>query len=263
MSLILKRVFTRRRSERSVKLFKNKKKVTQTMKILKFGGSSLANGEGLENSLAIIEEATHEPIAVVVSARGKSTDELESMLKKAASGSTVEDDLTDFFRYQTNDYSGLVFDEERQVLGDLFHAVSLTGEYSPALKDRILSYGELISAKTIVHLLKQKQINACFVDSRELIKTEVNGSIGVLSDESQKLVSAFFKQLPQGELAVITGFIASDMKGNTTTLGRNGSNYTATLLANYLDQKSKTGPTSMGSTPPIRQWLMMHVRLTF
>ena len=70
------------------------------MKILKFGGSSLANGAGLENSLSIIEKAAKEKIAVVVSARGRSTDQLEELLEMAAAGKDFKAQLKAFFDYQ-------------------------------------------------------------------------------------------------------------------------------------------------------------------
>ena len=205
------------------------------MKVLKFGGSSLANGSGLENSLSIIENASVEPISVVVSARGNSTDELEILIEKAADGQPFENELDNFFAYQNKDLPGLIFDEERKTIHDLLHAIQLTGEYSLALKDRVLSYGELISAKTIVHLLKSRGMSVAFVDSRDLIKTGINGSFTVLEQESKKLVRAYFDALPSNTIPVITGFIASDMKGNTTTLGRNGTNYTATLIAGFIE----------------------------
>ena len=115
------------------------------------------------------------------------------------------------------------------------YAVSLTGEFSTALKDRVMAYGELISGRTIASILNKRGLNTQFVDTRNLIKTDINGSFKVLTSESKKRVLDFFNQLPAGTIPIITGFIASDLKGNTTTLGRNGSNYTATLLANFCD----------------------------
>jgi aspartate kinase len=204
------------------------------MKVLKFGGSSLANGEGLRNCLEIIASKAKENIAVVVSARGKSTDELEALLNRAATGKPFTEKLDAFFDYQEKELNGIGFTEEKESLGELLNAVRLTGEFSTALKDRVISLGELISARTIVALLKQKGLEARFVDSRQIIKTDINGSFRVLEEESEKLVVEFFKTISGDEIPVITGFIASDLKGNTTTLGRNGSNYTATLIASYL-----------------------------
>ncbi|MEJ2595858.1 MAG: aspartate kinase, partial [bacterium] len=206
-------------------------------RILKFGGSSLDNGHGLQNCLDIIEKAASEPVAVVVSARGDSTDVLENLLLRASRGDAFAELLNDFFHYQMVPSEKLAFDKEKRVLGELLFAVSLTREYSQALKDRVMAYGELISAKTITQLLLQRGLKTLFVDSRELLVTGVNGSRKVLHEESEKRVLQFFKQLSPDTVPIITGFIASDMKGNTTTLGRNGSNYTATLLASYLNAR--------------------------
>jgi len=205
------------------------------MKILKFGGSSLANGTGLENSLEIIAKAAKEPVAVVVSARGNSTDELLDMLDKAVKAKSVDNELYQFFNYQMNGIPNLTFEDEWNTLHDLLDAISLTGEYSDALKDRVLAFGELIGAKTVVHLLNQKGIKSIFVDSRDLIKTDTSKGFRVLMKDSEKLVLTFLDNVPPGTVPVVTGFIAADLKGNTTTLGRNGSNYTATLLANFTN----------------------------
>ena len=179
------------------------------MKILKFGGSSLDNGKGLQNCLEIIEKAAVEPIVIVVSARGDSTDVLENLLERAAGGETYTELLNDFFSYQLKPARELVFDEEKRILGELLHAVSLTREYSQALKDRVLAYGELLSARTVNHLLQRRGLKTLFVDSRELLVTHVNGSRQVMHNESEKRVSRFFEKLPQDTVPVITGFIAA------------------------------------------------------
>lgn len=203
------------------------------MKVLKFGGSSLANGKGIENCLKIISKAAKEPIVVVVSARGNSTDELEQMLEDATRGNPYTQNLVRFFQYQEGVDKALVYTEERKTLEELLGAVNLIGEYSEGLKDKILAFGEVIAAKTIVHLLKKQGLKSALYDSRELIKTKT-ASLEVEIELSEKLVRNFYQSVAKDELPVITGFIASDMKGNTTTLGRNGSNYTASLIARFL-----------------------------
>ena len=205
------------------------------MKILKFGGKSLSNGTGIQNSLSIIEKASQEPIVVVVSARGNATDELEALFIAASNGQSYHEQLHQLIEYQKFCSEGLAFEDTHRILDDLLNAVSLLGEYSTMVKDKVLAFGELLSAQTVVHLLEKRGVKALYVDSRDLIKTVSGNQFQVLNQESEERAIRFFNQIPIGVVPVVTGFIASDLNGHTTTLGRNGSNYTATLLANYLN----------------------------
>ncbi len=208
------------------------------MKILKFGGRSLANGKGIHKVVDIIEDKINngEAITVVLSARGKSTDELEAILEKAVSQESYQEQLEAFKQYQIDNHKGFEVDNEFEILDKLFEGVSLLGDYSKRIKDQILSQGEVISAKLLTHILKKKGINANFTDSRELIKTDGKfGEAQPLDKLSKENVIAHFKKYNGTTVNVVTGFIASNTNNETTTLGRNGSNYTAALLANYLD----------------------------
>ena len=204
------------------------------MKILKFGGKSLAN-EGIEKVIDIIITSHKEPLSVVVSARGNTTDELEALLEKASKG----EDYTADFQHLKNEqqYDPRVsFEPEFQLLEKLLEGVSLLKDYSPKTKDLVLAQGELMSAKLVTALLKRKGLESTFVDSREIFKTDaVIGNAQIINSVSEKLTRDRFATIPPNHVAVVTGFIASTEKGDTTTLGRNGSNYSAALLANYLN----------------------------
>ena len=204
------------------------------MKILKFGGKSLAN-DGIEKVIDIIITSHKEPLSVVVSARGNTTDELEALLEKASRG----DDYTADFQHLKNEqqYDPRVsFEPEFQLLEKLLEGVSLLKDYSPKTKDLVLAQGELMSAKLVAALLKRKGLESTFVDSREIFKTDaVVGNAQIINSVSEKLTRDRFATIPPNHVAVVTGFIASTEKGDTTTLGRNGSNYSAALLANYLN----------------------------
>lgn len=208
------------------------------MKILKFGGKSLSNGEGLNKVVSIIIDKINqgEKIAVVVSARGKATDELEDILTIASKNGNYKPLLESFKAYQISGYHNVDFSEEFDVLDKLFEGVSLIGDYSKKIKDQILSKGELLSAKLLTAILVEKGIPANFADSRELLKTDSKfGDAQLLEQLSKKNVINYFKQHNGATVNVVTGFIGSNNNNDTTTLGRNGSNYTASLLANYLD----------------------------
>ena len=208
------------------------------IKILKFGGRSLSNGEGIGRVLDIIAKkvADGEHIAVVLSAREKATDQLEAILNKAASGRDYKEDFEAFEKYQQHTFKNVDLSEDFEGLVRLLEGVAMLGDYSPKIKDQVLAYGEIISGKLITKLLIGLGINAKLIDSRNLIKTDdTYGDARVLEELSLENVTKEFARHSSDEVAVITGFIASTADNQTTTLGRNGSNYTASLLANFLD----------------------------
>ncbi|MFV5699550.1 bifunctional aspartate kinase/homoserine dehydrogenase I [Flavobacterium sp. ZT3R17] len=208
------------------------------MKILKFGGKSLSNGEGINKVVAIITDKVNqgEKIAIVVSARGNATDELEEILGVASKNGNYKELFEDFKKYQQDDYDQVDLSEEFNVLEKLFEGVSLIGDYSNKIKDQVLSKGELLSAKLLTAILIKNGVNARFADSRELIKTDSKfGDAQPLEQLSKKNVINYFKQNNGTTVNIVTGFIGSNNKNDTTTLGRNGSNYTASLIANYID----------------------------
>ncbi|MBQ4818489.1 bifunctional aspartate kinase/homoserine dehydrogenase I [Aquimarina sp. MMG016] len=208
------------------------------MKVLKFGGKSLANGKGIKAVVDIVEDKIKkgERITVVLSARGNTTDELEAILDKASRNENYQDQLKTFKKYQLETCEGADYTEEFKTLDKLFEGVSLLGDYSKRIKDQVLSQGEVMSAKLLTKILKEKDIKAHFTDSRELIITDEQfGDAQPLDKLSKENVIKHFQKYNGSTVNIVTGFIASNTKKETTTLGRNGSNYTASLLANYLD----------------------------
>ncbi|WP_405247368.1 bifunctional aspartate kinase/homoserine dehydrogenase I [Cellulophaga sp. Asnod2-G02] len=210
---------------------------SKRIKILKFGGKSLANGDGLHRVLEIVTTKVKqgENIGVVLSARGKATDQLETILKKASKGKEYAKDFDAFKAYQRSDFN-VDLSSEFTDLEKLFEGVSLLGDYSAKIKDQVLSFGELISGKVTTQLLNANGVKAKFIDSRELIKTDSNfGDAQVYEALSKEHVLEVISKLDTTVVPVMTGFIASNKAGETTTLGRNGSNYSAALIANFLD----------------------------
>lgn len=208
------------------------------IKVLKFGGKSLANGKGLDRVISIIEDKVNQGdrIAVVVSARGSATDELEDILEKAVHNQDYKEQLEAFKNYQLAVKKNVDFEEEFKILDKLFEGVRLLGDYSKKTKDEILAQGELLSVKLISRILNDKGVKANVTDARTLIKTDENfGDAQPLTKLSKENVIEHFEQFNGKTVNIVTGFIASNKNNETTTLGRNGSNYTASLLANYLD----------------------------
>ncbi|WP_158961710.1 bifunctional aspartate kinase/homoserine dehydrogenase I [Myroides fluvii] len=204
------------------------------MKILKFGGKSLASGQAFDQVIQIIKDKIAQgSIAVVVSAIDDTTDTLESILDLAKNQA---DYRTPFFAFQARTYhSGIDLKEEFTLLQKLYEGVSLLEDYSLKISDLVLAQGEIISSKVLTHHLLQQGITAVAVDSRHFFVTDATfGQAQVEEELSKARTSLYFKEIPSHTLAVVTGFIGATAKGETTTLGRNGSNYSAALLANFL-----------------------------
>ncbi|WP_088340773.1 bifunctional aspartate kinase/homoserine dehydrogenase I [Robiginitalea sediminis] len=211
---------------------------TRGLRVLKFGGKSLANGDGIERVLDIICEKVEqgERLLVVLSAREKATDQLEALLQRASEGKPYQEDLEAFRTYQAPEGVQPGLQDAFQNLERLLEGVQLLGDYSLKVKDEVLAQGELISARWVTGLLQERGIPAVMADARELLQTDSGfGNARIDEEASRRKVDAFFRELPRGSVPVVTGFIASNAQGETTTLGRNGSNYTASLLANYLN----------------------------
>lgn len=207
------------------------------MKILKFGGKSLDNGSGILTVLDIIIDnyrADEAPV-VVVSARGKSTDVLLALAEQACAGESYEAALQAFWEHQCQDTT-LRFEAERVQLERLLSGISLLGECSPRTADELVSYGEVLSSQYVAQALKDRGYEAVAIDSGDFLVTDAHyGSASVFTEASRERYRALFAGLPAGVIPIVTGFIARDEAGRRTTLGRNGSNYSAALLANFLE----------------------------
>lgn len=205
------------------------------MKIVKFGGKSLASGQAFDNVISIIrDKATQGKITVVVSAIGDTTDTLESLLDLAKN---QEDYLNPFLAFQARSYHvGIDLEAEFTLLQKLLEGVSLLEDYSLKIKDSVLAQGEIISSKVLTHHLTQQDIPAVAIDSRHFFVTDNSfGQAQVKEEVSKAKTTLYFKSLDPNVLAVVTGFIGVTERGETTTLGRNGSNYSAALLANFTE----------------------------
>ncbi len=216
---------------------KAKKIKSQKVKVVKFGGKSLSNGKGLDHVLQIIIDKVknEEKIVIVASARGNTTNLLEEILDDAKNDKDYKTKFEEFKAYQIVPDQNVNFEKEFELLRKVFEGVKLLGDYGSKIKDRVLAQGEILSVKMLTNLIQKQGIDANFVDSRKLIKTDDAFSEAVpLLDISKENVIRYFKN-NDSEVQIVTGFIASNLDDETTTLGRNGSNYSASLLANFLD----------------------------
>ena len=217
------------------------------MKILKFGGSSVGNTERIKVVLEIISDYQKrgENISVVFSAFGGVTDKLISLSQKALNGDDsylasfqnlrlqhleiFKDVVTHSKKNKVQDQINDLFSK----LADLLKGLYLLRELTPRILDNILSYGERLSAYIISEALKSKNIDCDFLDTTYLIKTNSNfGNAHVENKKTQKNIIRHFKE--NKKMQIITGFVASDDAGNITTLGRGGSDFTASIIGSVL-----------------------------
>lgn len=214
------------------------------MRVLKFGGTSVANAENINKVIAIVQQTLKQgPAMVVVSALGGTTDVLIDAGKLAAAGNeTYKEKLSSIEQRHLNCVKELVpVAQQSALLSEIktrcneleaiCEGVFLLGELSARTLDRIVSYGELMSSVIVSHKLKSLSIAHQWADSRQLIVTNSNfGFAAVNFEATNHKIQEFVKTHPS-QLYLFPGFIAADAHGVTTTLGRGGSDYTAAIFS--------------------------------
>ncbi|AWV98218.1 bifunctional aspartate kinase/homoserine dehydrogenase I [Arcticibacterium luteifluviistationis] len=218
------------------------------MKVLKFGGTSVGTVESINKVLAIIEKNVSEgnKIAVVFSAMGGVTNRFIEIGKMAAEEETeYMEHLHSVEERHFNAIRRLIDVKQQSELiakvkvifneiEDLLRGISLIQDISPRTMDLLLSFGERLSTTIISATLNKKGIDATFVDARKLIKTDSNfNNASVQIELTNKNIQEFAAE-NKGVLC-ITGFVSSNDKGVTTTLGRGGSDYTASIFGAALN----------------------------
>lgn len=216
------------------------------MKVLKFGGSSVASAERILSVLEIVkQEIKAGPVAIVVSAFGGATDELIGMSMDASKGDqnyqlrfeafelrhrqTLDDLIQSNERARVVEY----FSNVLQELHDVLHGVFLVRECTARTLDLIMSFGERLSAFIISQAFNSRGFACEFLDARRVIRTDNHyGSAKVFFEHSNQLIVDHFRHAEGTQ--IITGFVASSSSGETTTLGRSGSDYTAAIVAAAL-----------------------------
>lgn len=215
------------------------------MQVLKFGGSSVANAANMARVADIVTKAVDRDRTILVcSAISGFTDALIRTGSLAAARDEGYKAIIDEYQQKHHDIIRQLLPEQRQVqaleqcdgifdsLRGIAHGVYLLGELSEASLDAIQGTGELLSTRIMALLLASAGIAVKWVDSREIIKTfKKDGTTVVDTAASYANMAAMLERNPVTSLFVLPGFIASDSQGRTTTLGRGGSDYSASLLA--------------------------------
>jgi len=216
---------------------------------MKFGGTSVQDAEAFLRVASIVAGEGENAPVVVTSAMSKVTDALLNAFETAKRGEVENAILSlepHFERHRavsrelTNEAQQKLFEVElkfaEQELGDLLMRVSRRSLPLSMLKDAIVSYGEQLSSRLLAEVFKAKDLNARQMDSRRLIVTDDEyGSAAPIWDETEKLIKLELHNLiNDGEIPVLGGFIAASRGGETTVLGRGGSDYSAALVGAAL-----------------------------
>lgn len=222
-----------------------------SMKVLKFGGTSVGSSENISKvTKIVINESEKSSIVVVVSAVGGITNKLISASSKAvAKNLDYKNDIKKIKiqheKIINNLLNGNSLLETKEIvsvklseLENLLDGIYLINEISPKTSDKLLSYGELISSLIIFEYMQQCGLNVQLKNSQNLIVTDNNyTNANVQFDETDSNIKAYFSNNSK-IITVIPGFISKSEDGEITTLGRGGSDYTAAIVASALDAKA-------------------------
>jgi aspartokinase/homoserine dehydrogenase 1 len=218
---------------------------------MKFGGTSVGSAEALERVMSIVKGAENAAV-VVVSAFSGVTDVLIQAAQEAADGGggeaerrqTIQRELAalkkrhvdcaaHFLKGGSLESASAAINESIAELGLLLDSVRILKELSPRSLDSIMSFGERISAALIAEIFRAAGISAVYLDSRRAIKTDAHfGAASVMRNPTYQAVQ---NQCTEGKLYVAAGFIGSTERGETTTLGRGGSDLSAAVFAAALN----------------------------
>jgi aspartate kinase len=231
------------------------------IKVFKFGGASVNSADGVRNVCSILGQYPDDNIAIVVSAMGKTTNAMEELLKFFMEENPV-DMVESFYRirnFHQEILDDLFIDKMHKVFSEIDHLFENLRGYLSSRHlasatrrgydfeyDQVVSYGELFATTIVHHYLSYSHISSKLFDVRDLIRTDStyrDASVNweITAKNIRKYLSGYFRnQKGPRRIAVIPGFTGGDAQGNTTTLGREGSDYTAAILAHSLGTREVT-----------------------
>jgi aspartate kinase len=242
---------------------------------MKFGGASVKDAEGVRNVAGIIHqyhtqpETKGQPLAIVVSAMDKTTNALELLAAYATQGKEAETkaQLAKIEKFHYDIIHKLFGKDSAPVeaavekyfteIAQKVRGILLLGEFPARIYDRIMAYGELVSSVILHQYLLHQKLNAAWADARQIITTDSSFKQAevvwnITLDNIQHKLESLFGTHP---IVVIQGYIASNTEGKTTTLGREGSDFTASILGYAMNARRvliwKDVPGVMSADPRV------------
>ena len=218
------------------------------MKVLKFGGTSVANSASITRVMSIVQQ--EEQCTIVVSALGGVTDLLLQAMEQAAQN---DDNYTTVFPrleerhlevikgfIPAKSQSGLISFVKVEInrLETLLEGIAMLQEITPKAADKVASFGEHLSSTIIAAVFRENNIDVRLIDGRDLIETNIQNNRQIIHwENTAKKVKSLYTR-STANVTLVPGFIAKNSKGENTTLGRGGSDFTAAILANILEASS-------------------------
>lgn len=220
------------------------------MKVFKFGGASVKDAASVKNMASIIEAYASEPLIIIISAMGKTTNALEAVLQKLIDEEDYKTSLKTVREFHSKIIADLGLTGNQQLIHDIrqdFEALHHEYDrFSSSLGydfvyDQTVSFGELLSTRIVTAYLNTRQIKTTWMDARKLVKTDnIHRQAKVDWGATQNIIRSQVNQNIGKGHVLTQGFIGSNAKFNTTTLGREGSDFSAAIFATSLSAESVT-----------------------
>lgn len=217
------------------------------MRVFKFGGASVKDADGIKNVYDVLQKVGHEDVLVVISAMGKTTNAMEVVVKNYFDKSAeLKASIQEVKKYHNQILLDLFDDEKHAVfaaVNTLFTDLEYFLEHNKSpnynfVYDQVVSMGEIISTTIVSHYFNHSGLKNQWVDVRELIKTDNTYRDAVVDwEQTQQNIK---KGIKKKTLNITQGFLGSDENSFTTTLGREGSDYSAAIFAYCLNAESVT-----------------------
>ncbi|MEL0643722.1 aspartate kinase [Olleya sp. Ti.3.14] len=217
------------------------------MRVFKFGGASVKDAKGVKNLISVLDQVGHDNTLIIVSAMGKTTNALEQVIGNYFDNKPELQQAIQAVVTYHNDIISELFENKNHPVFDITNALFeelttfLKANKSPDYNfvyDQVIGFGELVSTTIISQFLNLKGFTNNWIDVRQLIKTDdYYRRANVNWDLTQQLIT---KHVDTSKLNITQGFLGSDKNNFTTTLGREGSDYTAAILAYCLSADSVT-----------------------
>ncbi|MEH6407225.1 MAG: bifunctional aspartate kinase/homoserine dehydrogenase I, partial [Leeuwenhoekiella sp.] len=215
------------------------------MRVLKFGGTSVGSVDNINQVIKIVSEASKiQKITVVVSAIGGITDMLFKTGQQASTKNEKYKNTFQKIQEKHLEFTADLMPGDKSAikeissllkeLEELLHGIYLINELSPKTIDKLLSYGEILSSSMIARAMYAKDLDAKQKDSRDIITTNDKHTKAAVNYSVTNSQIAYYFTKAKQNITVLPGFIASSASGETTTLGRGGSDFTAAIVAAAL-----------------------------
>ena len=214
------------------------------MKVYKFGGASVRDRDAISNVASILKDS-HSNLLVVVSAMGKTTNALEKIVALAQNGQSIKNEMDQLRSYHMGIVNQLcknhetVYADLEKFFLQLEKEATKVGDYD-CVYDQVVSLGEVISSFILSQYLSEVGIKNEWIDARDYISTDRIHREGKVDWDRTRINVQSLKDVLNKKIIITQGFIGSSPEGLTTTLGREGSDYTAAIFASCLQAESVT-----------------------